>query len=886
MSFSSLDKLKGHRDELLLAEIAALLHDMGKCADDQIIHQASDCPSGHTYRYKTAQSWRLPSPEPHVSFLGEISGLRDLIEHGMPRAINDATKPWLLRALGRCHSVAHIDKELEDRHASTKQPSASTRLSSAFGIEGNPVSNVQSGLDKLNFRSLQPASWEARQQLVEAVEEAFQPALGDTRRPVNEVTLWDWSYAVASLYKAALAGAALGIKPEPDNLKWRLLRINLDVLALYSKAIRIADLLGYRQRMEDACEAVKKLVEYEYSLGNEVYRDTTGIYFTFPDVNLPSDLEVDIPRIVEEVEPELAPRIHADPTQGKDVSEQLGRLLADQHLQARRELVVPQDHENVSTCWNALWANLPHGAWEVCPVCRLRPKKEDQEACEHCQKRRESRIEQWLRDPKTTIWLDEIADHNDRIAVVVAKFGLDDWQSGDLVETLLVKAMENNPCACVSKNPSPSRLRRIWETCQQFWTDTVTTELTSRIYGVSTPTAALRLARLAVTPKEQFKCKTNIPYDGTFRGNPISLLWLGQTFVTISNLQLAAGDAKQLDELIEGLEESGIDLEDPADSRRRIPLAVKGAQKVTAPLGTYSPSLTLLESPDQFIALVPAAEALDVAAKIRDAYAREFGKVQDRLPIFLGLVFFHRKTPLFAAIDTARRMLSQVELVDEQWEVECSCPSPDGQHHRLRLSQGSSRIAYDIPVKMGDKQTEDLWYPYLFVESQTDNRSQRFQVKEGKYAHRWLMHASGLRPKDKLRVWPSRFGYKFLEHSARRFEFDRRRDIMYLDELPRLREMWNGIRKTTEMTDTRLRGAASLLEAKKDDWGSDSEEFRRLAETTLKQAKLLGEKPAVTPEDVICGRFSRCLELHLRILKQRVKEQGDGERKQPEPVSV
>src|SRR5581483_10879533 len=81
----------------------------------------------------------------------------------------------------------------------------------------------------------------------------------------------------------------------------------------------------------------------------------------------------------------------------------------------------------------------------------------------------------------------------------------------------------------------------------------------------------------------------------------------------------------------------------------------------------YQPHMTLLTSPDQFLALIPAGDSLELAERIRQEYQRQFGKVQNRLPLFLGLVFFQRKTPLMAVMDTARRMLGQVALKEEAW---------------------------------------------------------------------------------------------------------------------------------------------------------------------------------------------------------------------------
>ncbi|MCC7130140.1 MAG: CRISPR-associated protein Csx11, partial [Anaerolineae bacterium] len=279
---SQLDILLQHRQALLLAEMAALLHDMGKCSDEHIINQASDKLQGLSYKYKTAQSHRLPASPTDISLLGETVSLEDLIEKGMPKIISDSNNPWLLRVLGRCHSAAHIEKELSDRDTATKQPKDDTRLSTAYGIEGNAVKGLTALLDTLPFNNLTN-----RASFFPEAKKAFSQSLADTRRPINEVTLADWSEVVAALYKSALAGALLGIKPDPDDLHWRLLRVNFDVLALYAKAVKIADLLAYQNAVEEACAKIKQLVEEEYPLGNEIYRDTSGIYFTFPDFDLP-----------------------------------------------------------------------------------------------------------------------------------------------------------------------------------------------------------------------------------------------------------------------------------------------------------------------------------------------------------------------------------------------------------------------------------------------------------------------------------------------------------------------------------------------------------------------------------------------------------------------
>ena len=99
----------------------------------------------------------------------------------------------------------------------------------------------------------------------------MQPALlwnGDLLRPMP-------GSSFIAFILSNQCGQVLGIKPaNPDDLRWRLLRVNFDVLALYAKAIKIGDLLGYQRAVDEACETVKKLIEEEYPVG--VRKTVTG----------------------------------------------------------------------------------------------------------------------------------------------------------------------------------------------------------------------------------------------------------------------------------------------------------------------------------------------------------------------------------------------------------------------------------------------------------------------------------------------------------------------------------------------------------------------------------------------------------------------------------
>jgi len=863
----SLKVLKDNRDALLLAEVAALLHDWQKCIDMAVASQWSENPLLAATPKCTEWKNRRSQLQPKI-FAQALSSIRlqlascpsidlkTLCEEGRnPSSAKSHSNP-LVSLLGACHDQAHVDKELGENKQIKE---ACDWISTAFGFEDVQPNELLQPLLLKVLPLLSQISYSNRTNLLSKIREVFSNAWGDTRRPINEVTLWDWGYAVSALYKSVLAAKLI----QAGTSRWRLLRVNFDVLALYAKAIKIADLLGYQRVVDKACETVKQLVEEEYPLGNEIYRDSTGIYFTFPDLDLPADLAQEIRHRVESVEMELAPRIAVTVGDGTTATDQLKSILGKARKEALEALAQPFDSQQLIACWQQQWTTVGAGQWEVCPVCRLRPMHEGDQVCKTCLERRGSRIKAWESDPAQTIWIDEIADHNDRVALIVGRFGLDDWLSGDLVQTMLVKAVQNNPKDCVPKNPSPARLRRVWETCQRFWTETVEREILARHHSHGAQNPGLRCARLLLTPDKTNGWREDVPYDGVVNGGAISLLWRKdvQQFITISNLELA-GDIQPGQTIF---------VSEP-DRPQQISFVVQSKAQATGKMGAYTPCLRLLASPDQFLALVPAAAALEIARRIHEEYQKQFGKVQNRLPLFLGLVFFQRKISLTAVMDTARRMLAR-EFANGEWRI-TDAPQNNGKMVTLSLEQAGQCITLQVQLVMGDGTTEDVWYPYFELVGQpATHHTYRFE-RNGV----WWVHVKTLQKGETVRVIPSRFTYLFLETTARRFRFDPERDVMLLDELPRLMKMWDDL-KGSGITDTGLRNVQALLEHKGETWGR-GEEFEHLAHTTLKEAGLFKRKDqngnslpdVVTPQDVVSGRFARCLELHLYILKLKIKE--------------
>ncbi len=115
----------------------------------------------------------------------------------------------------------------------------------------------------------------------------------------QELSLWEHSYELASLHKSAVTQALVeGHWPAPAQLSWRLLGVSVEPPAA------------------EALDEIKELVEVEYPLGNELYRDEKSIHFTFP--GLEDDLAAQFAETLRKeitlvVNRRLRPRIHLTP---------------------------------------------------------------------------------------------------------------------------------------------------------------------------------------------------------------------------------------------------------------------------------------------------------------------------------------------------------------------------------------------------------------------------------------------------------------------------------------------------------------------------------------------------------------------------------------------
>lgn len=886
-----LEILSQNRDMLLLAEAAAWLHDMGKCSDEHISQQAEGA-SESKFAYKSAFSRLLPQPPPEIALLGDQVSLKTLVEKSRPRVIDRAEKPWLLRVLARCHSAAHVEKEKADDDQSGKQPRDHTRPGSPLGAEGDPVAGLTDRLRKLPFDRLSDHSVFERE-----LRAAFSAALGDTRRPINEVTLWDWSATVAALFKAALANALLGTRPEPDALHWRLLGVRVDGSAFVQRVARIPDLIARRHLLAEAFGRVRELLEKTYPLGTEVYRDENGSVYVVPDnAHLLACSDADGHTLEYLIGERFADHSGAGQPGGKIAGEVkptltlgepwCGSRPADNTKQGQAVDQVPPITEMVDmppgtyadpATVTRFWAG---ATADVCPVCGQRPqgpgaKARDRGVCDICEARRVDRSKKWSADLQTTIWLDEVADLNGRLALVVGQFALDDWLDPDrsMVETLAVTEPANGQA--VVKNPSFARLRRVWETTGDFWGNALKGHK-------GTLLLPLRPPRLAIFPEnaEQLNLGPYHAYELLVHNVPVAVVWDHQNrrFITCDNLEYLAAPHHLGLPLADALETGQqYELAEPSGSgrpARRTSIVV--SQVVPIANSQYEPVILILSDPRTFMALVPGSEALGVATAIKTRYEREMGKVRNRLPLTLGVVYFGRRSPLSAALDAGRRMLTHRSKPAAARVEEVQRLAPDASEWpgsvKLTLATDQRRVNLSVCTVMGDGTTRDVWYPYWLVQGKPTDRTLWFEDKE----HEYWVHVSELRQGDTVTWQPSSFDLEYLDTSARRFEVsydpphgqrrgaERCQRPYLLEELERIEEVWQEIRR---LSLSQIRGLESLIEAKRRLWkprGSKqvSDVFRCFVKDSLHEVGAYSEQML---HAAASGMLSDALELHITL---------------------
>lgn len=467
---TAIESLLKNQRAILLGEIGALLHDVGKCDPRFIRHSALD-KDITSFAHERIDREGILSQE-----------LVDLFQHCRYTFTIGKTKCKVYELIRYHGNIGHSNKivralVIADRLDSAddkgivrkKQLREHTVIATSFGYPKKRIclAHLKQQLDELNKRlqdldsshrvdqysSKHKDIGEFRNQLLNTLRKTFQQALGETRIPSNDVTLWDHSYSVATLFKSLLCKLALGEElPTIRDAKWRIWGICWNGEHFVNAGRKPADILARKGIIDKIQEELRQTFEVTFPIGNAVYTDLNGIYFSFPDINNKGTLDALMAafctsalEIVENISNnELWPFFTlSKPSRTLTViAEELAFAREQRNLPKVSPVLFVFNETGLEKRLLGLapilsfQENIP--GRDVCPVCQLRVKLLDQESCPDCTERKSGRLKQWLdnRNDSPTIWLGEIADRSNRIALISLRLGLEKWLDGTLFRTV------------------------------------------------------------------------------------------------------------------------------------------------------------------------------------------------------------------------------------------------------------------------------------------------------------------------------------------------------------------------------------------------------------------------------------------------------------------
>jgi len=766
-----------------------------------------------------------------------------------------------------------IDKGSPDESVKVK-PEDKKWISNAFGSYKKEIiylSNSLHGIncliknieDKFNM-TFNNISFENYSNFRNALYSLFSNLLSDDRYPINDITLWDQAYMATSMFKASLANYILtnnqiNSLPNRTSIKWRILGIQYDKLGLAEKGFKPAHIDWYRDISKEIDDEIKKLLEYEYPIGNEVYRDETGVYFIVGE-DLGEDkgdlaiLKGDLNKIKEEILKifkeksidEFYPAIFL-------TKASRGLMNLTYLLENAREnfLKANWSKKELDICLEKSESGRARG---ICQVCKQRlvfesdERDENKNVCKTCYDiKTKGRVDEWLNNrTDETIWTSELKDKNDRLALVVMKFELMDWLNGDLLNSLVLQIginWKDNVDELASELNNIFKMgqdKKVGDTLLKKYTDKALHDLEIKQHNIvesfllersigdiweefiykalgewdeqnkkplknkidfenrkinwqnlddkninflstlllqfllrKNPSPA-RLRRIWESTKEFFEeiekallCIANIPNNRRIRifwerVNDIPASY--EEKATSGNLEfwvknnkvyLITYDYEVIEKKLKG---EDLKLKLKLENGQEIELKLQDAK-----VEYYKPYISIIDpTPISWQFIIPAEYVPELIKNTQNLYDEYFKYVYGKLPLHIGVIIQDYKKPLYVGINALRKIRRDVKDREKIWK---------------KIDAKDFKEIFNDKVKK-EKIEEHCNSPveyYSLYFGALSNGDYKFYITPKDEAY-WLKNVNNLQDNEKIKYIPNTFDFEFLDTNTRR------NDIYYSDE--------------------------------------------------------------------------------------------------------
>jgi len=846
---------KEHKNLIIAAEIAGFLHDLGKVCPEfanegmqggtNLSSQVQDCgiaaahgaileENTRAYPATNTQEWlnqikahshwqstlKLPNEWVHTKTV-QAEGL------GGPLRQHHATGRFPENELSLLGDIYTFGADIRDSALdkassgalSGKQSLKKGFIADSFGDEqqsygsdelGSVWEGMENSLSDLLFNE-QNKPWEntakTRESLYKKLGQEYKKALGETRRPTNDVTLWHHCFSTASLFKASVAEGVLqqnfsnlqgqdGLLDltQSGRLRFRLLSVRWDWEALTSGALKPVIFSALASKKRQAIKSLKELLELKNPIGNCIYEDDNGAIFVVPafysgdSVEAVSDsTELFNQHIIKALQTDilnaLTPLGTGTPvrlawTQPALYLTDYPQVLAT-HSIGKDELILQVGLEALQADWVK---KQQQGQAQICPQCGLRPavarelevyqsglddeNKIPQGWCTHCEsltderyqdKRRQEAFENFGFQPET-FNLQTIREKrnqgkdNARVVLISVQINAQKIASGEALVTQLARPLDDLELKKNLKAAQESGdfLNTLWHK--------ISLEDTAETLQAKITKKEVSNARKILGDKYwlDFYAEKDDDLDGRslsqYSGG--KCIEIAENFFLKESIPDDLGLCRHTGDrlLLFGLRKHA----SPGRLARTwddLAALWKEALAVVAGI-TEQYAMPLSVDAQGFRVIVAAEDSSRVLLALQTLINTRLQKVRGGIAPQISALVFKDKFPLYVAMDALRRMEQRPELRQE-WAVDTIDVSQSTVNIHWQTPQG--KVSWSIDVGTGDPEQLDIWHPRVICSSKPEGVGR-------------IILLSDLQVGDVVNLPVSGFDFTVLDTTVRRYE--------------------------------------------------------------------------------------------------------------------
>lgn len=641
-----------------------------------------------------------------------------------------------------------------------------------------------------------------RYKVLEKLKNDFLNALGETRRPTNDVPLQNHAYSTASFFKAAVAEGFLRqnfkLWQEQKSglfdlsklglIRFRLLGIRWNWQQLIKGLLSPVAMISLSEIRREVIEKLQELLEQKAVIGNLIYKDDNGALFLLPgfyegnsDDNkiqaevlfqekvLTNGFKTEIDAIIAELGTGTVYNLYwTEPTLYlTDYAEALG---LKNNVDNERVLYRQANENALRELWNQRnnnAKNLQH----ICPQCGIRPattfefdynqsKVKAQPLCDKCtllsndgaRKNRKSIFdeEQFGFKPKSLYlsYLVKDNDKNSRIAIFSLQVDAEQIANGNTLITQLARPffdIKNKEDTLKTANDLGDYFDKLLKTLPTLDKNDNSVK---NLLG-----------------DEHWLKKT----DG--RGEPLEVakdFFLRESADLPEQLKLVRHDGDRLALFAMRKHPS------PARLQRLWEDLHDLWKKIITELGkefeTEIIPLSLDSSGFRFV--VAANNSTIVVQRINSKLQQSLNKLKGSLAVHLSCIVTNSKFPFYLALETLNKMENRIKNIYkdgnpkniryQNWKL---LNNPTENNGIIKLTwetfyQGV--VDWEINIKTSDENQYDIWHSYFIL-----NKRDGEDFGDGPNR---LVHIKDLKANDEVLIMPSTFDFMALEGTARRHQ--------------------------------------------------------------------------------------------------------------------